>query len=198
MTRKDFYCEYYKRTNKIFSDKIIWSQKEREKAWQKRQIYISKLERKVFISIQYLILLLCWVPMCFDSKLWIVIPISISVSTLVYFVTDFSFIKMELLYSIYRKNDAYASMLHDIFIGNFAEFLEKLKSATKKKVTGYVFWSGGKFYGKYFAVCRSKNDKIVLMFKRNRVIVTVNENTTVIRAKLTKQEILDEIATIIN
>ena len=198
MKRKDFYREYFKRTNEVFSDKYIWSQKEREKARKKRQIYISKLERKIFIAIQYLILLLCWVPMCFDSSLWVVIPIALFISALEFLVTDFSFIKIELLYSIYRKNDAYASMLYDIFIGNFAEFLEKLKSATKKKVTGYVFWSGGKFYGKYFAVCRSKNDKIVLMFKRNRVIVTVNENTTVIRAKLTEQEILDEIATIIN
>ena len=57
MKRKDFYREYFKRTNEVFSDKYIWSQKEREKARKKRQIYISKLERKIFIAIQYLILL---------------------------------------------------------------------------------------------------------------------------------------------
>ena len=198
MKRKDFYIQYYNRTNEVFSDKIIWSKKERQRALQKGQILVSKFYRKVKIIIQYLILLLCWVPMCFDSELWVGIPIALLISLLECYITDFSFIKMELLYSIYRKNNAYSKILHDIFISNFENFLDELKRATKKKVTGYVFKSGGKFYGKYFAVCRNKNDKIILTFRRNRVIVTVNEITTVICAELTKQEILDEIAAIIN
>jgi len=199
MQKKDFYIEYYNRTNRVFSDRIIWGKKQREEAWRKGQLFISKLERKIFIVIQYLILLLCWIPICFDRKLWVVIPIAFLLFLLQSFITDYSVIKIEILYFIYRKNSVYCSVLRDIFLDSYAEFLNELTCLTKKEISGYIFISGGKFYGKYRAVCRNKSQKIVLIFKINRVIVTVNEKKFVIKGVLSaKEQLISEIAAVIN
>lgn len=199
MKKREFYIEYFNRTNATFSDKIIWGKKEREEAWRKGQSLISKLERKILIVTQYLTLILCFTPMCFDRGVWIIVPIALLFFLLQTFITDFSIIKIELLYSIYRKNTVYSSVLYDIFLGNFTDFLDELKRKTKKEVMGYIFKSGGKFYGKYCAVCRNKNNKITLTFKRNSVVVMLNEKTLVIKeALLNKEHLISEIATIIN
>lgn len=199
MKRKDFYIEYYNRTNRVFSDKMIWGKKEREEAWRKAQHLTSKFERKLFILFQYLVLLLCWIPICFDRKLWVVIPIALLLFLLQSFITDYSILKIEMLYFIYSKNSVYCSILHDLFTGSFAEFLNELTRLTKKEVTGFILISGGKFYGKFRAVCRNKSKKIVLRFNPNSVIVTVNEKKFVIKGALhTKEHLILEIAAIIN
>ncbi len=199
MKRKDFYIEYYNRTNRVFSDKIIWGETEREEAWRKRQHLTSKLERKIFIVMQYLILLLCWIPMYFDRELWVVVPIALLYFLFQSLITDFSLIKIEWLYSIYRKQDVYSSVLYDIFLGKLTDFLDELKRLTKKEVRGYIFISGGKFYGKYYAVCRNKSNKIILRFKRNSVVVTVNKKKFVIKDVFpTKEHLITAIATLIN
>ena len=199
MKRKDFYIEYYNRTNRAFSDKIVWSKEEREEAWRKGQHLTSKFERKVLIVTQYLVLLLCWIPVCFDRGMWRIVPIALLWFLLQSVITDFSIIKIEWLYSIYRKNHVYCSVLHDIFLGTFTDFLAQLQHITKKKVTGYYLDSGGRFYGKYCAVCRNKNNKITLIFKRNRVIVMIDKKEFVIEdGLLTKEQLITALATIIN
>ena len=199
MKRKDFYVEYYTRTNRAFSDEIAWGKEEREAAWRKGQHHTSKFERKVFILTQYLILLVCWIPVCFDRGMWMVVPIALLWFLLQSVITDFSIIKIELLYSIYRRNNVYCSVLHDIFLGNFNDFLAQLKRSTKKKVTGYYLNRGGRFYGKYCTICRNKNNEITLTFKRNRVVVMINKKEFVIEdGLLTKEQLITELATIIN
>ena len=199
MGRKEFYIAYYNRTNRAFSDKIIWGKEEREEAWRKGQCLTSKSERKIFIIIQYIYLLVCWVPMCFDLRLWVVAPIALLLFFAQSIITDFSMIKVEWLYFIYRQNNVYSSVLCDIFFGNFTNFLDKLKRLTKKKVIGYVRNNGGKFCVKYCAVCRNKSSMIAMTFKRNRVVVKVNEKTHVMKKPLsTKEELTDALAAIIN
>lgn len=199
MKRRDFYITYYDRTNRTFSDKTVWGKEERERAWRKGQYLTSKLERKIFIVVQYLVLLSCWIPMCFDCGAWVVVPIALLLFLLHSFITDFSIIKIELLYLIYRNNNIYCSLLYDIFLGNLTDFLQELKRSSKKKVTGFVFGGGGKFYGKYYAVCRNKHNNIALCFKRDRVIVTVNKKKHRIKdVLLTKGQLITEIAAIIN
>lgn len=199
MKRKDFYIEYYNRTNRNFSDKIVWSKAERKEAWQKGQHLFSKYERKGFIVTQYLILLLCWIPACFERRAWVVVPIAVISFILQSIITDFSIIKIELLYSIYRKDNIYCSMLHDMFLGNSDSFLDKLKRSTNKKVMGYVCTGGGKFYKKYCAACRNKNDQITIIFKRNRVVVMISKKTFVIEdISLDKDHLIAELAVIIN
>ena len=191
MKRKSFYIEYYNRTNRAFSDKIIWTK------W--RQHPTSRFERKIFIVFQYSVLLLCWIPMCFERELWVVIPFALLNFLLLSFITDFSILKIEILYFIYRKNSVYRSVLHDIFLGSYTELLNQLTRFTKKEVTGFVFVSGGKFYGKFRAVCRNKNKRIVLRFKINSVIISINEKKFVIKGELTsKEHLISEIAAIIN
>ena len=199
MQRKDFYIEYYNRTNRFFSDKIIWGKKEREEAWRKGQGLTSKFGRKIFIIFQYLILLLCWIPMCFERELWVAIPIAILCFLLQSYITDFSILKIEFLYLTYCKNSVYCSVLHDIFLGSYAEFFDQLTRYTKKEVTGYIFIGGGKFYGKFRAVCRNKTKRIVLKFQTNCTTVIINKKKFVVKGVLTsKEHLISEIANIIN
>ena len=198
MKRKKFYIEYYNRTNRNFSDKIIWCEKEREEARRRRQHFTSKLERKIFIAVQYFVLLLCWIPMCIERELWIVVPIALLYFILQSSITDFSILKIEALYFIYRKNNVYSSVLHNIFLGNYDDFLNQLTRFTKNEVTGFVFTSGGRFYGKFRAVCRNKSKRILLKFKINSVVITINKKKFVISGMLTSNEqLISEIATII-
>ena len=161
MKRRDFYIEYYNRTDRVFFNKFIWGEKEREEARRKGRLYTTKLERKIFIALQYVTLLLCWIPMCIERELWCVIPIGLLCFFLETLLTDFSIIKIEILYFIYRRSNVYCSVLYDIFLGRYTEMLYDLTRLTKKEVTGYVFISGGKFFGKFDAVCRNKNKAIL-------------------------------------
>ena len=103
------------------------------------------------------------------------------------------------MYSIYRKDNIYCSILYDIFLGKYTDFLDDLKRLTKKQVTGYVFKSGGKFYGKFRAVCRNKTKIIVLKFQSNYTIVIINKKKFVVKGVLTsKEHLISEIANIIN
>ena len=53
--------------------------------------------------------------------------------------------------------------------------LGALTRLTKKEATGYVFRSGGRFYGSFYAVSRNKKRNIVLKFKVNSVTIAINE-----------------------
>ena len=137
--------------------------------------------------------------MCFDRELWRVIPIALIWFLLMQLITDFSVVKIELLYYIYRKNDVYCSLLYDIFLDSLPDFLDKLNHLTNKKVTGYIFMGGGKFYGKYLAVCRNRSNNIILKFKTNRVIIKINEKKFVIKDTLSsKEDLIAEISKAIN
>lgn len=198
MKRKDFYIEYYRRTNRRYSDKIIWGEKESKEADRKGQYHTSKIGRVYHIIIQYAItIFLCLVPFCLDGS-WFAIPFAVLLFWMQTLYTNFSIIKIEVLYSIYRKDNAYCSVLHDIFLDICPEFLNRLKQETKKKVTGYVLHRGGTLYAKYSAICR-KRDNILLTFKSNKVIISVDEKKFVIDDKtLAKEQLLTEIAALIN
>ena len=116
MKRKDFYSEYYNRTNRVFSDHVIGGKKERDEAWRKGQYSFPKFYRKIFIFIQYCVLIFCWMPMLYDHKTWVYVPIGIVYFLIQSYICDFSIIKIELLYSIYRKDNVYCSVLYDIFL----------------------------------------------------------------------------------
>lgn len=200
MTRREFYVEYYQRTDREFSDKYIWGHKQREEAWRKRQWrHVTKLDRKLIIAVQYLTLLLCWIPICFDRSRWAFVPMACLVSLCLSFASNFSFIKVETLYAVFRRDCVYASILHDIFLGTITYFLDDVKRATKKVTTGFVRKSSGIFREKYFAMCRDKNNTVLVTFHRKEVTVAVNGNVTVIDHKtLTKEQLIDEIAGAIN
>ena len=199
MSRKEFFIEYYKRTDRKFADHTINSKSDRETASRKRQGLTSKAERILFIITQYAVLFLCWIPVCFKPQLWRIVFVGIFLSLLQSLITDFSLVKIAVLYHLYHKNTVYSSLLHDVFLGKAGPFFDQLKRRTKQAVTGYVFWRGGKFYGTYLAACKNKSDSIAITIRAGSVTVKVNGQKTVIKEKTISQEqLLNEIADVIH
>ena len=199
MKRGDFYREYYERTDSCFSDKAVQTKQDRENAWRKHQGLTSKAERKCLLVVQYAFLLTCLLPLVFETVSWIVAPFSLLLSFLLSLVTDFSLIKMECLYAIYRKKTAYTAFLYDGFFGKMDTILMDLKRATKKNVTGYVFKRGKNFFRTYIAVCRNKERSVRLTFHHNKITVTIDQAVTTINKKgITKEAALADIADVIN
>ena len=59
--------------------------------------------------------------------------------------------------------------------------------------------SGGKFWGKYCAVCRNKNNSITVNFKVRCVEVKINNEVVIIKKMFDSEEhLLLEIASVIN
>lgn len=88
MKRIDFYKEYYKITDRLFSDRIIRSAKDRDIAWAKGQHNTAKSERKVFIAVQYLSFLLSFLFLL--TRNWMYCVFCLGIFMLIYFITDFS------------------------------------------------------------------------------------------------------------
>ena len=199
MSRKDFFIEYYKRTDRKFADHTINSKSDREAAHRKGQRLTSKAERILLIITQYAVLFLCWIPVFFQPHLWRIVFVGIFLSLLQSLITDFSLIKIEVLYHLYHQNTVYSSLLHDVFLGNTEQFVSKLKRLTKHSVTGYVFWIGGKFYSTYFAACKNRSDSITITLRAQSVTVKVNGQKIVIKEKTISQEqLLNKIADVIH
>ena len=198
MKRIEFYRAYYNRTDRVFSDRIVFSKSGREEAWKNGQHLTSKLERKIFILFQYLVLT-AWLPALFNRELWPLIPICLLGSFILVGVTDFSVVKIERLYRICRRNDIYSENMKKIFFGKFSGFLNDLRRATRRKVNAYAKELGGYFKAKYTAYCRNKNDKVTVIFTPRAVKVTVGGRTGLINdASLSREALISEIAKIIN
>ncbi len=199
MSRNEFYKEYYKRTDEEFADEMIGGKESREKAWRNRQRNTSKKARILHIVLQYVVLLGCLIFFCTGMEWWrFVIPFFLLYLPLVY-VTDFSLLKMELLYRIYRPNSIYAQLLHDFFLGKSAEFITDLRRATQSKVNGYVHLRGKKFYGKFRAVCKSQNEEILITFYPRKVKIKANSQTVIIRDRsLSRTDLIRQIASVVN
>lgn len=204
MTRKKFFLKYYEITNLSFPDRFKLTRRYiSQEEWQKGQIAVySKGIRKVMIVFQYLLLLFCWMPMLSDKKDWVFIPICLLISFLISVQTDFSIIKIEVLYRAFRKDNVYSVLLYDIFCRNFDSFVWELKRATKKVTTGYcadVFLSRGHLYRYYKAICRDKNKEISLIFHTKGVIIKINGQKRVIdNMLLSRDQLIKEIASVIN
>ena len=199
MKRKDFYAEYYRITNAAFADKSVWNNESRERAWRKKQIYMSKRERRICVFLQYLILPLCLLPVFTGREALWLIPCVTLCSFLLALESNFSIIKIEMLYSIYRKDDLYSSLLYDMFRNRLGDFREKLRLATKTVSGGYTLRRGGGFFGKYCAWCRDPKQNITFVLKRNKVSVNVNGAVTDITDKtLTREQLISRMAEIIN
>ena len=204
VTRKEFYREYYRKTNRY--DERIWN----EAAWiggKGSHKYVEKPNipaRKYHIVMKYVLTALCWIPFCVvrDYKTLMFGLFLLSVAVLHAQAAKFSIIRIELLYSVYRKNNVYCSLLHDIFLNTDIEFLETLRRLTKKVSSGYYYrihWSGSRLYANYTGICRKPGNKISLAFRKNKVVVTVNDKKTVINGNFaTKEQLVAEVAALIN
>jgi hypothetical protein len=200
MTRKEFYDKYYEKTDRRFGDKFVWGRcGYSEENNRKGQLQFSKLERKIYIILNY-ISLFVFVGFCiFANSFWIYSPIVIILHILYSIITDFSIIKIEMLYRIHKTKTVYCSVLCKVFSGEWSSSLDSLKRLTKRTVLGFYKKSGGKFWGKYCAICRNKNNSIIINFKVRCVDVKINNQVLTINKPFDSEEqLILEIASVIN
>ncbi|MBQ7378485.1 MAG: hypothetical protein IJW70_02250 [Clostridia bacterium] len=204
MTRKEFYIEYYRVTDRVFRNQKPWRRRDDQDPLLRprghlNDSYPSKSGRILLIIAQYLTLPLFCIPLCIDLRFALYIPVALLIVACCLGLTNFSIIKIELLYSVYRKNNVYCSLLHDIFLNTSTDFMETLRRSTKKAVTGYYFCGISKIPGKYCGICRKSENKLLLTFRKNKVVIKVNEKKIVIHKEFaTKEQLISEIAAVIN
>ena len=147
MERREFYKTYYRVTDGIYSDLLILTKEDREGTRRKGQIYLSKWERKALILTQYLILLgelVCsvagWDLPGFPGFLFFLMACTI---------TDFSFIKMEVVYQVYRREELFARILHQGFLGKTQMLWDGVKPYVQKRISGFCLTGKWKLWLRY-------------------------------------------------
>jgi hypothetical protein len=196
MSRKEFYKLYYTITNRKFSDHVIWTNEDREQAWRKGQINLSKIERKISIGLQYVALLAAII------SFWVG-EYAVGVATGVLFLlgsalTDFSVVKIEVLYAVYRRKNAFSALLYMVFRSGLDEFWSFVKPRVGKKVSGFVPEWKCKLWAKYSVIYRKQRVKSVIWLYPNKIVVkTENGKHTITDRTLSMQELADRVAVIL-
>ena len=161
MKRFAFYKEYYKITNRIYADRTIWTAKDREHAWRKDQINISKTERGIFIATQYCVLLATGISFATGNNRFGII--GCATFLLCSIISDFSIVKIEALYHIFSRNNPYSTLLYQVFSGKADDFWCLILPNTKKTVSGFVRINRNKFVAKYRVVFRRKRESVTII-----------------------------------
>ena len=196
MSRKEFYKLYYTITNRKFSDHVIWTNEDREQAWRKGQIKSSKIGRKISIGFQYLALLTAMISFWMGEYV-------IGVTTGVLFLlgsalTDFSVVKIEVLYAVYRRKNAFSALLYMVFRSGLDEFWSFVKPRVGKKVSGFLPEWKCKLWAKYSVIYRKQRVKSVIWLYPNKIVVkTKNGKHTITDRTLSMQELADQVAVIL-
>ena len=197
MKRFALYKEYYQITNRIYADHTIWSAENREQAWRKGQINISKRERVVFIAAQYCALLAAGILfMTGNSRHGIIGCVMFLLGSL---ITDFSITKIELLYQIFTHNSPYASLFYKTFSGKIDRFWGLIQTKVKKKVSGFVRINRNKFVAKYRVVFRKKHESVTIIISPfNIKMKSETDNIVFNDATATLTQIADDITEVLN
>ena len=196
MSRKDFYKLYYTITDRRFSDHVIWTNEDREQAWRKGQILMSKIERKISIVFQYLALLAAIIGFCVGEY-------TVGVATVVLFLlssalTDFLVVKIEVIYAVYRRKNVFSALLYMVFRSGLDEFWSFVRPGVGKKVSGFVPEWKCKLWAKYSVIYRKQRVKAVIWLYPNKIVVkTENGKHTITDQTLSMQELAEQIADIL-
>lgn len=197
MKRFAFYKEYYQITNRIYADHTIWSAEDREQAWRKGQINISKRERVVFIAAQYCALLAAGI--LFMTGLGRYGIIGCVMFLLGSLITDFSITKIELLYQVFTHNSPYALLLYKAFSGKIDDFWCLMQPETKKKASGFVRINRNKFVAKYRVVFRKKHESLIIIISPfNIKLKSEADNIVFNDTTATLTQIADDITEVLN
>lgn len=198
LKRKDFYKEYIRITDRRYTDKMVFTKSQREDARRRGKLKISKTERRVFMLLGYLMITVYLCALYFAPALWRLLPFGVLYFVLHTFITDFSIIGTEILYSIYRRDSVYCSLLYDVFRGEADAFFEDVRRKTKKFVNGYVRIKGGRVFAEYITAGKRREERISVILSPKRVKVKVSGQVFVIDdVSLTRDTLLDEIARIV-
>ena len=156
MKRWEFYRTYWRITDRVFADRTIWSAHDREQAWRRGQTRTSKLERKCGLALQYLALFgAVWLLVAGDGALGAVLLLLHLLSA---WITDFSVVKMELLYGIYRRKNLFSQLLYQNFLGKTDGLWCAVKPLAKNRVSGFVRVGRGKLWVRYRVVFRKGHE----------------------------------------
>lgn len=193
MKRFAFYKEYYQITNRIYADHTVWSAENREQAWRKGQINISKKERVVFISAQYCALFATGILFVTGNFQYGIIGCVMYL--LSFLITDFSIAKIELLYQVFKHNSPYASLLYKTFSGKIDDFWCLIQPKIKNKVSGFVRINRNKFVAKYRVVFRKKHKSVTIIISPfNIKLKTETDNIVFNDATATLTQIAEGVA----
>ena len=196
MSRKNFYKLYYTITDRKFSDHVIWTNEDREQAWRKGQINLSKIERKISIGLQYVALLAAII------SFWVG-EYAVGVATGVLFLlnsalTDFSVVKIEVLYAVYRRKNAFSALLYMVFRSGLDEFWSFVKPRVGKKVSGFLPEWKCKLWAKYSVIYRKQRVKSVIWLYPNKIVVkTESGKHNITDRTLSMQDLAEQIADIL-
>lgn len=157
MSRREFYKLYYTITDRTFSDHVILTEEDREQAWRKRQILMSKIGRKISIAFQYLALFAAFISFCVGE--YAVGVVMVVLFLLNSALADFSVVKIEVIYAIYRRKNAFSALLYMAFRSGLDEFWSLVKHRVGKAVSGFVPEWKGKLWAKYLVIYRKKRGK---------------------------------------
>ena len=92
-------------------------------------------------------------------------------------LTDFSILKVERLRYIFNNGTVYGEVLRRAFFGEMDVSLAALQKQTKPYTTGYVRKDYRKFCVRYFAVCRNRENEVLLQVKPRFAAVKINGQT---------------------
>ena len=196
MKRKEFYKEYYNITDHRFCNRAIWFSKDREKAWRKGQSNTSKTERKIFIVCQYLFLVLSVILLFFGR-----IPhgaISFILFLLMCLITDFSILKVEVLYHIFHRDTIYTTLLYQTFMGKMDFFFNSIKT-NNGRISGFVRNNSNKLVAKYLVVYRKQQNKTEIIFKPTCIVVKTSVSQHRIdNPTLSEGELLEKVSELLH
>ena len=173
--RKAFYREYYQITDRAYAGRRGWTADDREQTWRKGQLQISKGERKLFIALQYLILV--------GAALFLLLKkpglglVGCLTSVLLSLLTDFSVLKVELLYRLFSREGPYSQLLHLAFLGKADSFLDRICSS---KVAGFARTNSSRLAPKYRVVFRKNSAEAFLVLKSSGVYLMLKTDRVAI------------------
>ena len=157
MSFLNFTKKYYLATNEIFSKK-------------KGRYRLTRRERKIFIFIIYIlmILLLPILFIFFKQAVKILLPVSLLLYFFIEFVVNFNIFRILIIFFVYEKNNSLINLFKIVYFDQKSDLLFKSFQGTIKQLS---------ISKDYFNICKIKVfgflDKvnISLIFKKNKVII---------------------------
>lgn len=149
MSFLEFFKIYWKITNRDYCDEAVqwigrhinWDSPKAIKARNKGQKYTSKLQRKILICLQYLFLAFGIVLCVFNnSALFFVMGSVLFILISGYEGSDFSIVKVALLYLVLTRKSVYSCVLYRCFMGDFD--VSAIKCAFNKKDNVWIIPCG--------------------------------------------------------
>lgn len=167
MSFLNFIKKYYLATNEVFLE-------------NKGRYRLTRRERKIFIFIIYIlmILLLPILFIFFKQTAKILLPVFLILYIFIEFVVNFNIFKILIIFFVYEKNNSLINLFKMVYFEKKSDLLLRSFQGTIKQLS---------LSKDYFNICKIKVfgflDKvnILLIFKKNKVVICYNGNKKIIK-----------------